>query len=124
MNDENLIPNEKRSPKEVRENGRKGGIASGVARRKKKAFKEILDEEFSKMVSIKGSGKEVTRKEAVGLRLMQILMDTSTNERDFLRALEFARDTIGEAPVEKVEAAVVSDETVREIDEFLSNDER
>lgn len=35
-NAENLIPNNKRSPREVRENGRKGGIASGEARRKKK----------------------------------------------------------------------------------------
>lgn len=32
----NLIPNSERSPEELREMGRKGGIASGKARRKKK----------------------------------------------------------------------------------------
>jgi len=41
-NAENLIPNSKRSPREVRENGRKGGIASGEARRKKKQTAELM----------------------------------------------------------------------------------
>lgn len=41
MNDENLIPYSKRSKSEARENGRKGGIASGIARRKKKTASEI-----------------------------------------------------------------------------------
>ena len=40
-NEKNLIPNNKRSPSEVRENGRKGGIASGKARNKQKTFKEL-----------------------------------------------------------------------------------
>ena len=35
-NEKNLIPNSQRSPSEVRENGRKGGIASGEARRRKR----------------------------------------------------------------------------------------
>lgn len=35
-NEKNLIPNNKRSPSEVRENGRKGGIESGITRRRKR----------------------------------------------------------------------------------------
>lgn len=35
MNEKNLIPNSERSPEELREMGRKGGIKSGEARRKK-----------------------------------------------------------------------------------------
>lgn len=42
MNEKNLIPNNERSPSEVRENGRKGGIASGQARREKKTIQKIL----------------------------------------------------------------------------------
>lgn len=42
MNEKNLIPNNERSPSEVRENGRKGGIASGKARREKKTIQKIL----------------------------------------------------------------------------------
>lgn len=41
--DENLIPNNKRSPSEVRENGKKGGIESGKTRRRKKTIKQDLD---------------------------------------------------------------------------------
>lgn len=44
MNEKNLIPNSKRSPTEVRENSRKGGIASGKARREKKTVQKILSE--------------------------------------------------------------------------------
>lgn len=36
MNSKNLIPNTERTPAELREMGRKGGIASGKARRKKR----------------------------------------------------------------------------------------
>lgn len=42
MNDQNLIPNSQRSPKELREMTRKGGIASGKARREKKTIREAF----------------------------------------------------------------------------------
>ena len=41
MNEKNLIPNSERSPKEVRENGRKGGIKSGQVRREQKTYREM-----------------------------------------------------------------------------------
>ena len=42
MNDENLIPQSQRSPSEVREMGRAGGIASGRARRIKARGKQLV----------------------------------------------------------------------------------
>ena len=42
-NEENLIPFSERSENEARENGRKGGIASGAARRRKRSMKEAAD---------------------------------------------------------------------------------
>ena len=42
-NEENLIPFSERSESEARENGRKGGIASGAARRRKRSMKEAAD---------------------------------------------------------------------------------
>lgn len=61
MNDSNLIPNTERSPEELREMGRKGGIASGKVRRRKrdlqKLAKMLLDkqiaESFKGMVGMK-----------------------------------------------------------------------
>ena len=40
---ENLIPFSERSEEEARENGRKGGKASGVARRKKADLRKIAE---------------------------------------------------------------------------------
>ena len=42
-NEQNLIPNSQRTPEELREITRKGGIASGKARRKKKTLAQIGD---------------------------------------------------------------------------------
>lgn len=40
-NEQNLIPNSQRTPEELREMTRKGGIASGIARMRKKHGKEL-----------------------------------------------------------------------------------
>lgn len=61
MNEKNLIPNTERSPSELREMGRKGGIASGKVRRQKRELQKLarmlLDkqvvESFNEMVSMK-----------------------------------------------------------------------
>lgn len=42
-NEKNLIPMDQRSESEARELGQKGGIASGVARRRKRALREAAD---------------------------------------------------------------------------------
>lgn len=90
----------------------------------RKAFKEILDDEFDKKVKVNGKDdKEITRKEAVSLRLMQILLDATTKENDFLKALEFARDTIGEKPIEKVQVAEVDQDVIDEVERMVLDDE-
>ena len=43
MNSNNLVPNSERSPEKLREMGRKGGIASGKARRKKAELKKLAE---------------------------------------------------------------------------------
>lgn len=42
-NEKNLVPNEKRTPSERRENARKAGKASGEARRRRKAIRENME---------------------------------------------------------------------------------
>ena len=42
-NEKNLIPNSERSPMELSEMGKAGGIASGRARRRKRSMKEAAD---------------------------------------------------------------------------------
>ena len=66
MNDSNLIPNTERSPEELREMGRKGGIASGKSRRKKRELQKLakmlidkqIAESFKEMVGMKEKEEE------------------------------------------------------------------
>ena len=62
-NPENLIPNSERSPSELREQTRKGGIASGKARRAKadlrKAMQEALNSTFTDSKGKKATGQEI-----------------------------------------------------------------
>ena len=51
MNDKNLIPNSERSPKEVREKGRKGGIKSGQVRREQKTYREMAKAMLSAQIT-------------------------------------------------------------------------
>lgn len=93
-------------------------------REKQKAFREILQEEFSKVVRINGdNSKQVTRKEATALRLMQILLDSGTAERDFIKAMEFARDTIGEKPADRLMFAEVDQAVIEEVERAVLEDD-
>lgn len=85
VNNSNLIPNTERSPEELREMGRKGGIASGKARRRKrdlqKLAKMLLDkqtaESFKEILGIKDN-KVLSGKldAAFFVRLKQALQST------------------------------------------------
>lgn len=61
-NEENLIPNEERTPSERRENARKAGIASGKARRRKRSMKEAADLFLSLPVSDKRKLNKAVRR--------------------------------------------------------------
>ena len=87
-NEKNLVPfTSEQSHEEAVKNGRKGGIASGEAKRKRKTLKEELllmleDEEVQKSVAV-------------------ALIQEAQNGN--VKAFGMLRDTIGEAPVEKVQ---------------------
>lgn len=80
-NEKNLIPNSKRTPKELREITRKGGIASGKARRKKanlkKAFEAILEADVKSdkiKQQLEKMGFEATNEMALAMVMMQKAM--------------------------------------------------
>jgi hypothetical protein len=72
---ENLIPQSERTPEEAREMGRKGGIASGEARREKKRmsqiYAEFLEERFK--VAIDGEEQETTGEGLVNIVVKKVL---------------------------------------------------
>ena len=91
-NPENLIPNENRTPSERRENARKAGIASGVARRAKKTFRELI-EEYGGLPD--ENGPRLTNDQAVMVSQYKL---AKTDKPGSTKAAEFIRDTKGEAP--------------------------
>ena len=107
MNEENLIPMNQRSESEVRDLGKKGGIASGEARREKKMLKELLEDALSK-------GTE-TDNEYVNITLALIREANKGN----VKAYEVIRDTLGQKPVEEVKVTKSTDDTIKEIDDYL-----
>lgn len=97
----------KMTPEERREHGRKGGIASGEAKRKKKAMRETLDvllampmksgkfadiEEIKNFAALKG--KNINVQEAMIISMLQRAM------RGDVKAAEWIRDTAGQKPVD------------------------
>lgn len=113
---------ESRTTEEQREIARQGGIASGEARRKKKLLSDLINNEFEKNVSIKSGEEtiELTKKELAALRLVRMINDPGTTDKDFLKALEFARDTIGEKPIDKVEVGKIDrQESLNELKELF-----
>jgi hypothetical protein len=80
-NEKNLIPNSERTPKELREMTRKGGINSGKARRKKanlkKAFEAILEADVKSdkiKQQLENMGFEATNEMALAMVMMQKAM--------------------------------------------------
>jgi hypothetical protein len=68
MNEENLISQDKRTKSEQRKIAQQGGIASGKARREKKAMRELLEDALAKVIKSK-SGEEATKKEVASIRI-------------------------------------------------------
>lgn len=118
MNDENLVP--VKSTSEAREKGRKGGIASGKARREKKTFRELIEKYLNEPATI--NGERTTRKAVAAVKAAKLITEDKLKPDEFIRALALIRDTLGEAPVTKIEAAMVSEDAINEIDDFLKDE--
>ncbi len=106
-NADNLIPNSKRSPEELREMTRKGGIASGEARRRKSDLRKL----FAQALDVEIQGKGVTHAE----RLVQSALNIAENPKNgaaAIRALETIMHAIGQDQPEPNKDAL---ELLREI---------
>lgn len=117
-NESNLIPfTSEQSREEAKKNGRKGGIASGEARRKRKAFKEQIDYflslPFPDMIDSKGNSLKDTFKnfgieeEEIDNQMAMVLsMWRNVIKKGDVSAFTALRDTVGEKPSDKIEGNV------------------
>lgn len=98
------------TPEQRKAYGKQGGIASGEAKRKKKALKETLDvllampmksgkfadiEEIENFAALKG--KNINVQEAIAIAMLQRAM------KGDVKAADWIRDTSGQKPTDKVD---------------------
>lgn len=107
-NEKNLIPQANRSPSEVREMGRKGGKASGEARRRKKTMREALEmmlfhtklnEQTKQMLKAEG----VSDVEDMNHQMVITRSLIAKAESGDVQAYNAICSMIGEKPAEKME---------------------
>lgn len=96
----NLIPLNERTKEEQREIARKGGIASGKARRKKKLLRQILDEIGESRLNT-DEAKGIAKALSINKRDVTYdvaIMFKAVNEAlgGNIKAMEFIRDTRGQ----------------------------
>lgn len=112
-NAENLVSLADRTTDEKREIGKMGGIASGKARRQKKALKECLEVLLAEEFVV--DGEKMDGATGICFKLMQEALKGN------IRAFLAIRDTIGETPITKVSVTNdVSQEVIDEIEQIVS----
>jgi hypothetical protein len=114
---------------QARENGRKGGLASGEARRNKKLLRDCIDyllEREDKTVQHE-DGTPMSGAEQLAYNLfVKALAETDTAKA--AKAFEVLRDTAGQKPVDKVQMenkvdVAASADRIRALFGELKNDE-
>ena len=126
MNEKNLIPNSKRSPSEVRKNGRKGGIKSGEVRREQKTYRDMAKAMLSATITdenilneLKSYGLSETDVKAYTL-LGMIKASGNGSHNAFDRLMEL----IGEKEQNQNENVIAKlDKVLGDIDEVMKNGE-
>lgn len=135
-NDENLIPFNERTESEHREIAKAGGLASGEARRKRKAMREQAElllsmpfqdikikdgngnvksllKELEKVSGLKG--EEIDNQMAAVISVWQTVLKGGMGSTNAFNAL---RDLVGEKPKEVIEIHS-TDETIKELDKII-----
>ena len=136
-NDENLLRPEDRTPRERRESARKAGIASGEARRKRKAMREQAElllsmpfqdikvntadggvksllKEFEKVSGLFGRMPETV----CMIKRLSLWKTALQGGQNSVQAFNSIRDLIGEKPKEVIEIHS-TDETIKELDKII-----
>lgn len=112
-NEQNLRPSEY---KLSQEEAKKGGIASGEARRRKRdlrmALEMLLEKEYKN-----NKGETITGTEAITAKLFEQAMKGN------IKAFETLRDTVGQKPAEKVMIAEVEQDVIDEVERAVLDGE-
>jgi len=132
-NTDNLIPFNELTEEEQRALASKGGKASVEARRRKRDMKKTLEMLATLPFNLTDKNGNGIKKQlaALGINEEDIDYEMAMNYSIFLTAIKggknqvsaatFIRDTLGEKPKEVVEVSKTTDETIKEVENYLSS---
>ena len=108
-NEQNLRPSEHVF---TQEEAKKGGINSGKARRRRKAFAEAFNTLLERGFTDR-NGNHLQGVEALAAKVFQQAMDGD------IKAFVEVRNTVGEQPIQRVEVDTIDPQARAEMDELL-----
>lgn len=108
-NEQNLRPCEY---KLSQEEAKKGGIASGEARRRKRDLRLAMEMLLEKDITDK-NGKTVSGAEAIALKQFEKALKGDT------RAFEMIRDTAGQKPVDRIQVSEIDQSVIDEVEAIV-----
>ena len=91
-NEQNLIPNSERTPSELREQTRKGGINSGKARKRKADLRKIAQQVLDGTYTDSNTGAQMTGEELV---LNSIVANLHPNSKHWGKAMDLLVELLG-----------------------------
>ena len=126
----NLIPFDQRTKEEQREIATAGGIASGVARRRKRAMKELFDIALERSPTKASNREELaafyevqTKDVTAGMAIVHKAIERA--ERGNTRAMEFVRDTSGNKLADQLEVSTAPvSEQIAAIENYVADQQR
>lgn len=91
-NEQNLIPNSERTPSELREQTRKGGVNSGKARKRKADLRKIAQQVLDGTYTDSNTGAQMTGEELV---LNSIVANLHPNSKHWGKAMDLLVELLG-----------------------------
>ena len=91
-NEQNLIPNSERTPSELREQTRKGGVNSGKARKRKADLRKIAQQVLDGTYTDSNTGAQMTGEELV---LNSIVANLHPNSKHWSKAMDLLVELLG-----------------------------
>lgn len=107
-----------KSGEEAAENGRKGGIASGVSKREKADLRKVIQTWLESQATTDKHGNPMT-----GAELMTMVA-VKEMSKGSARHWELLRDTAGFKPVDKVMIADVDQAVINEVENMVRGEDK
>lgn len=124
---DNLIPfDSNQSREKAKENGRKGGIASGIAKREKRTMRELLEMVLAQPVT-NAKGETATMKEVIAVKLATKAGQGDLKAMDLLTKLTGDQMSKMEVTANvtnaKIDVTKLTDEQLKALSEIETNED-